>query len=86
MKKLSHIDNKGKANMVDVCEKPDQIRIAEAEGFISLQKATIQQIIDNQNKYELNSTFHNNHFIYPFLTNIAIFLKALTKILLCFLN
>ena len=46
-KKLSHINEKGKANMVDVAHKPDQIRIAKAEGFIKLQPETIQLIKEN---------------------------------------
>lgn len=49
-KKLSHINEKGKANMVDVAHKPDQIRIAKAEGFIKLQPETIQLIKENSMK------------------------------------
>jgi len=48
--KLSHIDSEGKANMVDVGHKPDQIRIAKAEGFIHLAEATIKLIRDNDMK------------------------------------
>ena len=47
MNKLSHINEQGKANMVDVSPKPDQVRTAKAVGFIKLQAETIQQI--NQN-------------------------------------
>lgn len=43
-KKLSHITDQGNANMVDVSHKEDQIRIARATGFISLQPQTIQLI------------------------------------------
>ena len=50
MKKLSHTNNKGKANMVDVGHKPIQIRIAKAEGFISLNEETIRLIVDNEMK------------------------------------
>ncbi len=50
MKKLSHTNNKGKANMVDVGHKPNQIRIAKAEGFISLNEETIRLIVDNEMK------------------------------------
>ena len=46
-KKFSHIDEKGKANMVDVAHKPDQTRIAIAEGEIILQEETINLIKDN---------------------------------------
>jgi cyclic pyranopterin phosphate synthase len=49
-KKLSHTDKNGKANMVDVGSKPDQIRIAIAEGNIILQPETLKLISDNQMK------------------------------------
>ncbi len=45
--KLSHIDDNGKANMVDVSAKPDQVRTAIAEGFIRLQPETVQLIRAN---------------------------------------
>lgn len=47
---LSHIDKDGKANMVDVGNKPVQLRIAVAEGFIRLQPETVQLIQENQIK------------------------------------
>ena len=47
MKKLSHIDKKGKANMVDVGHKLEQLRIAKASGFIKLSKEAIQLIKEN---------------------------------------
>jgi len=47
MPELSHTDEKGKANMVDVGQKPDQQRIARAEGFISLSAATVKLIHEN---------------------------------------
>jgi cyclic pyranopterin phosphate synthase len=47
---LSHIDKDGKANMVDVGNKPVQLRIAVAEGFIRLQPETVQLIRENQIK------------------------------------
>ena len=50
MKKLSHTNPEGKANMVDVGHKPDQLRTAIAEGFISLSKETIRLIEDNEMK------------------------------------
>lgn len=46
-KKLSHTDNKGKASMVDVSYKPDQLRVAKAEGYIILLPSTVQLIQDN---------------------------------------
>jgi len=45
--KLSHTNEQGKARMVDVSNKPNQLRIAKAEGFIRLQPATVQLIRDN---------------------------------------
>lgn len=50
MNKLSHVDKKGKANMVDVGNKPDQERIAEATGHIKLNEATIQMVKENSLK------------------------------------
>jgi len=41
MPKLSHIDDKGEARMVDVSEKAVTSRIAVAEGFITMQPATL---------------------------------------------
>ena len=50
MTKLTHTDEQGKANMVDVSAKPQQLRIAKASGSIILQPETIQLIRDNQMK------------------------------------
>jgi cyclic pyranopterin phosphate synthase len=50
MNKLSHINEKGKANMVDVGHKPIQIRTARASGHIKLNAETIALIKDNQMK------------------------------------
>jgi len=50
MSKLSHTDERGKANMVDVGTKPDQIRTARAEGKILLNPETVKLIRDNQMK------------------------------------
>lgn len=47
MSELSHINSEGKANMVDVANKPDQTRIAKATGFIKLQSETLQLINEN---------------------------------------
>ena len=47
MEKLSHVDEQGKANMVDVGSKADQKRIAKATGHITLKPETIQLIQDN---------------------------------------
>jgi len=48
--KLSHTDESGKANMVDVSAKPDQTRTALAQGFISLQAHTVELIRSNEMK------------------------------------
>jgi cyclic pyranopterin phosphate synthase len=50
MNKLSHVDDKGKANMVDVGAKDDQKRVAKATGHITLKPETIQLIKDNSMK------------------------------------
>lgn len=50
MNKLSHVDNEGRANMVDVSNKKVQYRSAKAEGFIELQTDTIRLILDNKMK------------------------------------
>lgn len=50
MKKLTHIDQQGKASMVDVGDKTPQIRIAKAKGFIKLAAQTIQLIQENKIK------------------------------------
>ena len=47
MKKLSHTNEKGKASMVDVGNKPAMHRMAKAEGFIRLSTTTIDLIDDN---------------------------------------
>lgn len=50
MEKFSHIDEEGKAKMVDVSNKPDQIRVARAKGFIKLQTKTVSLIRENKMK------------------------------------
>jgi len=50
MSEFSHVDDKGKAKMVDVADKIDQKRTAKAQGFISLSPNTIQLIKENKNK------------------------------------
>ena len=41
MSKLSHIDEKGEARMVDVSDKAVTTRTAIAEGFVAMQPATL---------------------------------------------
>ena len=50
MSKLSHTDETGKANMVDVGHKPNQLRIAKAQGFIALQPETVKLVQENNMK------------------------------------
>ena len=49
-KKLSHIDETGRANMVDVGHKPMQIRVAKAEGRIFVNTETLDLIKKNMIK------------------------------------
>ncbi|MHC4294006.1 MAG: cyclic pyranopterin monophosphate synthase MoaC [Planctomycetota bacterium] len=48
MEKLSHVDDKGRAVMVDVSEKHPQLRIARAAGKIKLAARTITMIEENE--------------------------------------
>lgn len=50
MSKLTHLDEHGRANMVDVAHKPDTQRIAIARGEIHMQKETLDLIRDGQIK------------------------------------
>jgi len=50
MKKLTHITSAGKASMVDVSGKPEQLRTATATGHIRLEKETIALIRENKVK------------------------------------
>src|SRR5437764_9150244 len=47
-RRLSHIDSRGRAKMVDVGSKAVTSREALAEGFITLQRSTIQAIADEK--------------------------------------
>lgn len=49
-KKLSHIDETGRANMVDVGHKPMQKRIATAKGRIFINAETLEHIKSNMIK------------------------------------
>jgi cyclic pyranopterin monophosphate synthase len=50
MKKLTHTNEAGKADMVDVSGKPEQERTAIARGHITLDKMTIGLIRENKMK------------------------------------
>ena len=47
MKKLTHTDKEGKAVMIDVGDKENQLRLAKASGHISLAPETIRLIEEN---------------------------------------
>jgi cyclic pyranopterin phosphate synthase len=47
MNKLTHINSTGKAIMVDVGDKENQLRIAKAEGHIILASETISLLTEN---------------------------------------
>ncbi|MBP5773735.1 MAG: cyclic pyranopterin monophosphate synthase MoaC [Eubacterium sp.] len=48
MSKLTHVDESGKANMVDVSDKEVTRRVALASGCISVSKEVINAILNNQ--------------------------------------
>ena len=50
MKRLSHVDERGKLAMVDVSAKKTELRIAKATGRIKLAKATVALIRRNNIK------------------------------------
>lgn len=47
---LTHINENGKSNMVDVSDKLETIRTASAYAEVKLNEEIIHQIIENQNK------------------------------------
>ncbi|GIT74921.1 MAG: hypothetical protein Ct9H300mP29_9150 [Candidatus Neomarinimicrobiota bacterium] len=47
MSEFSHLDKKGIVKMVDVTDKVTTVRIAKAEGVISMQPDTIAAIQDD---------------------------------------
>ncbi|HNQ83918.1 MAG TPA: cyclic pyranopterin monophosphate synthase MoaC, partial [Bacteroidales bacterium] len=47
---FSHTDESGRARMVDVGHKPEQLRIATATGYIRLNPETIRLIRENEIK------------------------------------
>ena len=50
MPKLTHIDKKGKARMVDVTAKEITTREAVAKGSVFMQRRTLQAVLANENK------------------------------------
>lgn len=47
---LTHVNEQGQANMVDVTDKNSTVRIATAQGTISMNSVTLAAIQDNSNK------------------------------------
>jgi len=47
---LTHVDDTGKAQMVDIGDKPVMQRQAAARGAVYMHRSTLQQIRDNQVK------------------------------------
>lgn len=45
--KLTHLDNQGRASMVDVSHKPMQLRTAAAEGRLAVSSETIDLVRDS---------------------------------------
>jgi cyclic pyranopterin phosphate synthase len=46
MSRLTHLDEAGRASMVDVASKAVTNRIARAEGYVEMQPETLQRIVD----------------------------------------
>jgi len=47
MSDLTHLDEQGRARMVDVSDKPDTARVAMARGTVRLAPETLQRLRDN---------------------------------------
>jgi len=47
---LTHVNQQGQANMVDVTDKNVTVRTAVAEGFITMNADTLSAVLDNNNK------------------------------------
>ncbi len=43
-KKLSHVDSRGRASMVDVSAKPQTVRVAKAEAVLKMKPGTLKMI------------------------------------------
>lgn len=50
MSSLTHINQSGEANMVDVTGKEITVRTAVAEGYIYMSANTLQEVIEQKNK------------------------------------
>ncbi|MGI9211561.1 MAG: cyclic pyranopterin monophosphate synthase MoaC [Methylococcaceae bacterium] len=50
MKTLTHFNERGQAQMVDVGDKPDTRRVARAEGYIQMQPETLERVCSGDHK------------------------------------
>lgn len=50
MSELTHLDEKGRAQMVDVAEKPVTARLARAEGFVAMKPDTLAILVSGDAK------------------------------------
>lgn len=48
MKNLTHFDIKGNTQMVDVSQKKETVRIAEAKGLVLMKKETLSKILEEK--------------------------------------
>tara|TARA_A100001011_G_C14043271_1_gene728693 strand:- start:265 stop:741 length:477 start_codon:yes stop_codon:yes gene_type:complete len=48
MKNLTHFDIKGNAQMVDVSQKNQTVRVAEAKGLVLMKKETLSKILEEK--------------------------------------
>ena len=46
MSELSHLDDRGRARMVDVAAKPETVRVARAEASVVMARATLDVVRD----------------------------------------
>ena len=46
--RLTHLDASGAASMVDVGDKAPSVRVAEAEGFVAMESATLDLILSGE--------------------------------------
>ena len=62
IKKLTHLDERGQAHMVDVGHKPETERIAVARGRVIMEPETLQLIIEgNLKKGDVLTTARRHH-------------------------
>ncbi len=48
MDRLSHIDEQGRARMVDISKKPDTLRVARARARVLMKPQTLKLILENK--------------------------------------